>query len=209
MKELRSEVGYLPEERPSWIRADPLRHPAGHRHVPRHRHRGAGHRLPGVHHHLRQRPGHAVLHPDHRAERSPSTTAPALPISRPSPACARPRALPKVDGILPTEAIQYAQFGIILSGFVSIAAGLLVRFFGTQGGGDHPAGLHHRPGGHDHRPDAGGQRPLRRHPERHGGCHGRDRGLDRRGAGDARCPPSSIPATSRAFWGSCRCCWAR
>ncbi len=38
----------------------------------------------------------------------------------------------KVDGILPTEAIQYAQFGIILSGFVSIAAGLLVRFFGTK-----------------------------------------------------------------------------
>ncbi len=38
----------------------------------------------------------------------------------------------KVDGILPTEAIQYAQFGIILSGFVSIAAGLLVRFFGRR-----------------------------------------------------------------------------
>ena len=38
----------------------------------------------------------------------------------------------KVDGILPTEAIQYAQFGIILSGFVSIAAGLLVRFFGRK-----------------------------------------------------------------------------
>ncbi|MFR8087360.1 MAG: uracil-xanthine permease family protein [Lachnospirales bacterium] len=38
----------------------------------------------------------------------------------------------KVDGILPTEAIQYAQFGIICSGFVSIAAGLLVRFFGKK-----------------------------------------------------------------------------
>lgn len=38
----------------------------------------------------------------------------------------------KVDGILPTEAIQYAQFGIILSGFVSIAAGLLVRFCGRK-----------------------------------------------------------------------------
>lgn len=38
----------------------------------------------------------------------------------------------KVDGILPTEAIQYAQFGIILSGFVSIVAGLLVRFFGKK-----------------------------------------------------------------------------
>ena len=38
----------------------------------------------------------------------------------------------KVDGILPTEAIQYAQFGIIMSGLVSIAAGLLVRFFGKK-----------------------------------------------------------------------------
>ena len=38
----------------------------------------------------------------------------------------------KVDGILPTEAIQYAQFGIICSGLVSIAAGLLIRFFGKQ-----------------------------------------------------------------------------
>ena len=38
----------------------------------------------------------------------------------------------KVDGILPTEAIQYAQFGIILSGLISIAAGLLVRFFGKK-----------------------------------------------------------------------------
>lgn len=38
----------------------------------------------------------------------------------------------KVDGILPTEAIQYAQFGIIFSGLVSIAAGLLVRFFGRK-----------------------------------------------------------------------------
>ncbi|MDD4076315.1 MAG: solute carrier family 23 protein, partial [Eubacteriales bacterium] len=36
----------------------------------------------------------------------------------------------KVDGILPVEAIQYAQFGIILSGFVSVAAGLLVRISG-------------------------------------------------------------------------------
>ena len=38
----------------------------------------------------------------------------------------------KVDGILPTEAIQYAQFGIIASGIISIIAGLLVRFFGTK-----------------------------------------------------------------------------
>lgn len=36
----------------------------------------------------------------------------------------------KVNGILPTEAIQYAQFGIILSGFISIFAGLIVRFCG-------------------------------------------------------------------------------
>ena len=38
----------------------------------------------------------------------------------------------KVDGILPTEAIQYAQFGIIFSGLISIAAGLLVRFCGKR-----------------------------------------------------------------------------
>ncbi len=38
----------------------------------------------------------------------------------------------KVDGILPTIAIQYAQFGIIFSGLISIAAGLLVRFFGKK-----------------------------------------------------------------------------
>lgn len=38
----------------------------------------------------------------------------------------------RVNGILPTEAIQYAQFGIIMSGFVSIAAGLLIRFCGRQ-----------------------------------------------------------------------------
>ena len=38
----------------------------------------------------------------------------------------------KVDGILPTEAIQYAQFGIIFSGLISIAAGLFVRFFGKK-----------------------------------------------------------------------------
>ena len=38
----------------------------------------------------------------------------------------------KVNGILPTEAIQMAQFGIIASGLVSIAAGLLVRFSGKN-----------------------------------------------------------------------------
>ena len=35
-------------------------------------------------------------------------------------------------GILPTELISKAQFGIIMSGFVSIAAGLLVRKFGKD-----------------------------------------------------------------------------
>ncbi len=38
----------------------------------------------------------------------------------------------KVNGILPAEAIQIAQFGIIASGLVSIAAGLLVRFSGKN-----------------------------------------------------------------------------
>lgn len=38
----------------------------------------------------------------------------------------------KVDGILPVEAIQYAQFGIIASGIISILAGLLVRFCGRK-----------------------------------------------------------------------------
>ena len=38
----------------------------------------------------------------------------------------------KVDGILPTEAIQNAQFGIILSGLVSIVAGILVKFCGRN-----------------------------------------------------------------------------
>ena len=37
-----------------------------------------------------------------------------------------------VNGILPTEAIQIAQFGIVMSGLVSIAAGLLVRFIGRD-----------------------------------------------------------------------------
>ncbi len=38
----------------------------------------------------------------------------------------------KVNGILPTEAIQIAQFGIISSGLVSIAAGLLVKYSGRN-----------------------------------------------------------------------------
>ena len=38
----------------------------------------------------------------------------------------------QATGILPTELISKAQFGIIMSGFVSIAAGLLVRKFGKE-----------------------------------------------------------------------------
>ena len=38
----------------------------------------------------------------------------------------------QVNGILPTEAIQIAQFGIIASGLVSIAAGFLVKFSGRN-----------------------------------------------------------------------------
>lgn len=38
----------------------------------------------------------------------------------------------QATGILPAELISYAQFGIILSGFVSIAAGFLVRFSGRD-----------------------------------------------------------------------------
>jgi len=34
----------------------------------------------------------------------------------------------KINGILPVEAIQIAQFGIIMSGLISIAAGLIVKF---------------------------------------------------------------------------------
>ena len=38
----------------------------------------------------------------------------------------------EATGILPTELISKAQFGIIMSGFVSIAAGLIVRKFGKE-----------------------------------------------------------------------------
>ncbi len=38
----------------------------------------------------------------------------------------------QATGILPTELISKAQFGIIMSGFVSIAAGLLVKKFGKE-----------------------------------------------------------------------------
>ena len=33
---------------------------------------------------------------------------------------------------LPAEAIQYAQFGIVMSGFISIAAGLIIKFCGAE-----------------------------------------------------------------------------
>lgn len=38
----------------------------------------------------------------------------------------------KIGGILPTEGIQIAQFGIVASGLVSIAAGLLVKVAGRE-----------------------------------------------------------------------------
>lgn len=38
----------------------------------------------------------------------------------------------RTASVLPGEAISYAQFGIIMSGFISIGAGLLVKFFGTH-----------------------------------------------------------------------------
>jgi len=38
----------------------------------------------------------------------------------------------QATGILPAELISYAQFGIVLSGLISIAAGLLVRFSGRD-----------------------------------------------------------------------------
>lgn len=37
-----------------------------------------------------------------------------------------------LSATLPTEAIQYAQFGIVMSGLVSIAAGILVRISGAR-----------------------------------------------------------------------------
>jgi uracil permease len=48
----------------------------------------------------------------------------------------------KIDGILPAEGIQIAQFGIIFSGFISIIAGLLVRFAGRRR--ENPAAQHNR-----------------------------------------------------------------
>lgn len=41
-------------------------------------------------------------------------------------------ALWNATGVLPAEIISKAQFGIIMSGFVSIAAGLIVKRFGAE-----------------------------------------------------------------------------
>ena len=38
----------------------------------------------------------------------------------------------RIDGILPTVAIQHAQFGIIMSGIISIIAGVIIRFCGRK-----------------------------------------------------------------------------
>ena len=62
------------------------------------------------------------------------------------------------NGILPPEFISVAQFGIIFSGLVSIAAGLLVKWGGTGKGGKDSARPGHRPCGHDYRPHPGRQR---------------------------------------------------
>ncbi len=40
--------------------------------------------------------------------------------------------LNKTTAVMPAEAISYAQFGIIMSGLISIAAGLLIKFFGKN-----------------------------------------------------------------------------
>lgn len=37
-----------------------------------------------------------------------------------------------INGILPTEAIRISQFGIIMSGFVSVLSGLIVKFWGIK-----------------------------------------------------------------------------
>ena len=50
----------------------------------------------------------------------------------------------KIDGILPAEGIQIAQFGIIFSGFISIIAGLLVRFAGRNRRRENPAAQYNR-----------------------------------------------------------------
>ena len=66
----------------------------------------------------------------------------------------------KVDGILPTEAIQYAPVRHHLLWTDLHRRGLAHQVLRQESGGDHPARLHHRPCGYDHRPDPGGQRPV-------------------------------------------------
>ena len=130
MKQSNSAVGYLPEERPGFVKLLlyaiqqvivmflPLSP-------------WLGHWLPGVYHHLRQRLGHPVLYPHHRAEDPLYYGSSFAYLTAIASMCAA-EGFEKVDGILPTEAIQYAQFGIIFSGLISIAAGLLVKFFGKK-----------------------------------------------------------------------------
>ena len=131
MKELRSEVGYLPEERPSWIRLI----------------------LYAIQQVIVMFPATVPVALVTGFQVSTTIFASGLAtlcfilitgrkiplyygssfayLTAIASMCAA-EGFAKVDGILPTEAIQYAQFGIILSGFVSIAAGLLVRFFGRK-----------------------------------------------------------------------------
>ena len=131
MKELRSEAGYLPEERPSWIRLI----------------------LYAIQQVIVMFPATVTVALVTGFQVSTTIFASGLAtlcfilitgrkiplyygssfayLTAIASMCAA-EGFAKVDGILPTEAIQYAQFGIILSGFVSIAAGLLVRFFGRK-----------------------------------------------------------------------------
>ncbi|MGI5885112.1 MAG: uracil-xanthine permease family protein [Candidatus Spyradocola sp.] len=131
MKQLRSEVGYLPEERPSWIRL----------------------LLYAIQQVIVMFPATVTVALVTGFQVSTTIFASGLAtlcfilitgrkiplyygssfayLTAIASMCAA-EGFAKVDGILPTEAIQYAQFGIILSGFVSIAAGLLVRFFGRR-----------------------------------------------------------------------------
>ena len=131
MKQLRSEVGYLPEERPSWIRLI----------------------LYAIQQVIVMFPATVTVALVTGFQVSTTIFASGLAtlcfilitgrkiplyygssfayLTAIASMCAA-EGFAKVDGILPTEAIQYAQFGIILSGFVSIAAGLLVRFFGRK-----------------------------------------------------------------------------
>ena len=131
MKELRSEVGYLPEERPSWIRLI----------------------LYAIQQVIVMFPATVTVALVTGFQVSTTIFASGLAtlcfilitgkkiplyygssfayLTAIAGMCAA-EGFEKVDGILPTEAIQYAQFGIIFSGLISIAAGLLVRFFGKK-----------------------------------------------------------------------------